>query len=366
MKMHGVVWGPGGTRVRTSESYWKQPEKWNRAHYRCLSCGMFCQYVKADNRGARMSSCCAAGVSECRPRVFCASLGDVFEGWDGPMVDHNSCQIFTCMNACGLLTTFRPVSSKCAKCDDELRPLTMDDCRRDLFRLIDQTPNLDWLLLTKRPENVIKMWPPIRWSRGRHGYHEPHLLRSNVWLGVSVSDQATADQAIPELLKLRDLSPCLFLSVEPLLGPVDLQNVRAPEDDNVGASRINALNGSRSDMGRPCPPVGQVWSGAPATPPHQTDWVIVGGESGPNARPCNVEWVRGVVRQCRDAGVPVHVKQLGAQPIINRMESWVGGPGLLEHGDCWKIHLKHPKGGAMEEWPEDVRVREFPQIGVGS
>ena len=104
--------------------------------------------------------------------------------------------------------------------------------------------------------------------------------RNNVWLGTSVATQEDADRNIPELLKCRDLASKLFVSVEPLVERVSLASV------NVGGWVSNALNCG-------------------------IDWVIVGGESGPNARPCNVEWIRDIVQQCKAASVPCFVKQLG-------------------------------------------------------
>ena len=86
----------------------------------------------------------------------------------------------------------------------------MDDLRLDLFELIDATPNLDWLLLTKRPENVLRMWPAS--GNGKDPGAVDYLRRENVWLGTSVSDQRSAEKQIPELLKCRELSPVLFLA----------------------------------------------------------------------------------------------------------------------------------------------------------
>jgi Protein of unknown function (DUF5131) len=93
-------------------------------------------------------------------------------------------------------------------------------------------------------------------------------------------------------------------------------------------------------------------------------WVIAGGESGPGARACNVEWIRSVVRQCKDAGVACFVKQLGSRPT--GLNEWCDrcnlGMTSGMHGlDCDKSPvLRDRKGGSMEEWPEDLRVREFP------
>ena len=93
------------------------------------------------------------------------------------------------------------------------------------------------------------------------------------------------------------------------------------------------------------------------------DWVIVGGESGPNARPCDIAWIRSIVRQCKDAGVPVFVKQLGA----NSLRTVYGGPAIVDGGIAvhsvsheFKNKFTDPKGGDPDEWQEDLRVREVP------
>lgn len=146
------VWGNNGVRVFGAESYWKLPLKWNET---------------------------ARNSSE-RHRVFCASLADVFEDWQGPMTETN-----------GVVTS-----------------LTMSDARKRLFSIIDETPNLDWLLLTKRPENIRKFWIG--------GY------RPNVWRGTSIGLQSHYDTMKDHLIRTNDLSPVSFLSCEPLLGPLCL------------------------------------------------------------------------------------------------------------------------------------------------
>lgn len=213
-----------------------------------------------------------------RWRVFCASMADVFE-------DHPDVR----------------------------------DARARLALLIAATPNLDWLLLTKRPENILRLWP---W-----GFPE------NVWLGTTVEDQQRADERIPHLLAVP--ARVRFLSVEPMLGPIDLMPYIAGYDSEA--------NGP----GEP----GEYAALPPSA--RGIHWVIVGGESGHGARPFDVAWARSVVRQTREAGVACFVKQLGAHPIE-------GGDFAQKTGLVCGVRLDDPKGGEIAEWPEDLRVREFP------
>ncbi len=289
-------WGVDGTRVKTTAAYWKQPFKWNR---------------EAEMDGERR-------------RVFCASLADVFEDWQGPIHNANGERLSRDENGYHTLNG---------------RPdpwTTMDDLRRDLFAVIDATPHLDWLLLTKRPENIKKMWP-----KTPHGEHHHRVEceckqcwhRGNCWLLTSIAEQADADRNVPELIKCRDLVPVLGLSAEPLVGPVNIE---------------------------------VAWDGEPTLPTAQVDWVIVGGESGHHARSFNAEWARAIVAQCKAAGVPCFVKQMGENLFTTqRPNDWPDGtPNSKEYhrdyGDCWTLELKDRKGGDIHEWPKDLQVREFP------
>jgi protein gp37 len=152
----------------------------------------------------------------------------------------------------------------------------------------------------------------------------------NVWLGVSVEDQATADERIPLLLQTP--AAVRFVSYEPALGPVNF----------------------RPRLGKWICKREHEHEGAP-TCPGGLDWVIAGGESGPGARPFDVEWARSTVRQCRAAGVPVFVKQLGAFPVYQKEV------GTAKGGSAVPLPLRDRKGGDPAEWPEDLRVREFPR-----
>lgn len=160
--------------------------------------------------------------------------------------------------------------------------------RTRLWDTIDATPWLRWQLLTKRPENITRMAP---WG---------HTWPGHVWLGVSAENQRWADTRIPILAKIP--AAVRFISAEPLLGPLDL-------------------------------------TGYDVTPP----WVIIGGESGSEARPTEPEWIRSLVDQCRAAGAAPFVKQLGT--------AW-----SRQHG------ARDRKGGNPAEWPADLRVQQWPAL----
>lgn len=179
----GERWGPHAARTRTKT--WGNPIKWNRK---------------------------AAGGE--RPRVFVASLADVFD-------NHKSIP---------------------------------DAWRRELWTLIRQCQNLDFLLLTKRPQNIAR-YLPDDWGGGY----------ANVWLGTTVENQTEADRRIPALVSVPAVVH--FLSMEPLQGPVDLRGA------------------------------------------HGLEWVIAGGESGAAYRPADPDWFRSLRDQCAAAGVPFLFKQ---------------------------------------------------------
>lgn len=162
--------------------------------------------------------------------------------------------------------------------------------RTDLFALIRSTPNLIWLLLTKRPENIIKM------SKAAGG------LPLNVALGTTIEDQERANHRGPLLLKARDeLKPLFtFFSCEPLIGPIDLYN-GDPDPRLDGVKAKHTLIGSWWEPGAP--------KGMPSR--CGVDWVIAGGESGGQARPAHPDWFRSLRDQCDAADVDFLFKQWG-------------------------------------------------------
>ena len=229
---------------------------------------------------------------------------------------------------------FWPVfPSLCDPFDNEVP----DAWRNDFFSLIAETPNLTWLLLTKRIGNAEAMLPK-GWPRGK------------VWIGASVVDQNEADRDLPKLLALEGFGK-RFVSYEPALGPVDFSDYFEQFPDHNGVRIVQRHNG--------------------------IDWLIIGGESnqgGHKARPFQVKWARSTVSQCRAAAVPVFVKQLGANIIIRNDEEFDDWPtvdlGAIEHNvhgyqenhqgaDC-RIFLESRAGSDPAEWPEDLRIQQHP------
>jgi protein gp37 len=186
-----------------------------------------------------------------RQRVFCASLADVF--------------------------------------DNEVDP----QWRADLFALIDATPDVDWLLLTKRIGNVNRMLDEM----GRK-------LPVNVWLGATIVNQTEAERDIPKLLAVH--ATVHFLSMEPLLGPVDLTAVKLTVSPGYVGDCLQWYHRPHGDRYTKWPGV---------------DWVIVGGESGPGARLMHPKWAQALRDQCAEADVAFLFKQWGEWRTIDQGES---------------------------------------------
>ena len=215
----GTHWGAGAERKVTSAKYWKEPFKWNK-------------------------EAIATGT---RPRVFCASLADVFD-----------------------------VEAPKGK-------------REDLYKLVKDTPNLDWLFLTKRIENAEEMLPKD-WGDGY----------PNVWMGCTTEDQKSADERIPILGKIPAV--VRWLSIEPQIEFIDFSK----------------------------------WM-------HEDpffDWMVFGGESG-SSRPFDPDWVKPSLEVAGKNGISVFVKQMGS---------------VYAKANRYNSH----KGDDIDEWPNWVKVREFP------
>lgn len=320
-------WGPNKPRARTSKANWNNPRKWNEKAGQSFG---ICTDCNAPVMMYGMGLECGCGVygsgaSTRRPRVFCSSLAD----W--------------------------------------LDPEVPAEWLADLLDLIAATPNLDWLLLTKRPElwrerilaacNTFGVegrdntWIGHKWLRGN-----PPV---NGWLGTTVEDQKRADERIPHLLRIP--ARVRFLSCEPLLEAVDLRRIQFAAEGECYCGQtvcIRSVLGADNDID--CPDC-ELEQTEPAYN-EGIDWVIVGGESGPKARPFDIAWARSIVEQCRDAGVPCFVKQMGAKPrsyVVTRRGMDACG-NQEDDGRMEALHLRDNHGGDPHEWPADLRVREFP------
>jgi protein gp37 len=239
----------------------------------CSHAGAGCAHCWAEEWASRFSRF-RGHWGKHAPRYF---FGD--EHWQQPLRWQRKCERLGVRKRVlvSLCDPFERVA-----CD--ARGATMDMARSRLWKLITQTPRLDWLVLTKRPENLRTMLPLGFLRQPQH----------NLWLGVSASDQSS-DRNIPPLLKVP--AAVHWVSLEPLLGPVDVS--RWLHD--------STCNDMREEVGCIC------------TEPREVsiDWLVVGCESR-GARPgrhCDLAWAHALREQCRDADVPMFTKQLaGARP----------------------------------------------------
>ena len=316
----GTCWGVNAPRLARTEAYWRAPLRWDR------------QAAEAQKAGLEVN----------RRRVFCASMADVFEDQPEASRAHAG-------------TTGRvPTGNGGAR---EVRFVDIAPLRLRLLRLIYDTPHLDWLLLTKRPGNIVpeltlalheaqnsgrgdiaagQTYTFRRWLREWVANDNPPV---NVWLGTSVEHQMAAEERIHLLLQAPAVQ--YFLSCEPLLGPLDLPlkyccgchgftpTVEVNNGKDWGCAHCKTYKGSYK--GRAFQPSSVRGIG----------WVIVGGESGPRARLQEAEWVRAVQAQCKEAGVPFLFKQMGSV--------WTKAVGGSD---------KH--GGKLEEIPAEFHVRQSP------
>lgn len=252
-----------------------------------------------------------------------------------------------------------------------------------LFAVFAIREDIIWQVLTKRADRLKEYCnDPFLYQRiherikDRMGYSNPKRRAfnsfdwppPNVWFGVSAENQQYANERIPHLLDAK--AAVRFVSYEPALGSVKFRSIGVPQAAPVGASPLSdyprvlywdALTGFRATS---------MYSGSEHNA--KLDWVIVGGESGGDARPFDIRWALDVVQQCKNAGVPVFVKQLGRRPIDSNYQFGVHAPEdkrslkaqadlKMKHAGFNLIMLKSGKGNDPSEWPEELRVREFPK-----
>jgi protein gp37 len=214
----------------------------------------------------------------------------------------------------------------------------------EVFVTIAEAERHTFQILTKRPERMLRWFTEYLPEACSGEQPAPVWPLPNVWLGVSVENQAAAYERIPLLLETP--AAIRFLSCEPLLGRVDLSEWMWGRTESCGECPRDADCAcgfeTRRELGLP-----------------SIDWTIIGGESGAGARAIDLAFIRDLLRQCRNAGVAPFVKQLGARPYCDAsLISFRGNTPRLPHDGYRWLRDKH--GGNIEEWPEDLRVREFP------
>lgn len=263
--------------------------------------------------------------------------------------------------------------------DDLFHEHVPDKWLDEIFAVMALAPHHTFILTTKRPERMRQ------YLMARNGIGNSALCTSinsipsnlgdrrgalsmplpNVWLGVSVEDQPSADERISIILDTP--AAVRWVNFDPALEHVDLSSLTVQICNECGKPVYvdSFLARKRCCCTEGPEPVNRA----------VLDWVVVGGESGPGARPCNVEWIRSIVEQCREAGVACFVKQLGARPLMGIHDI----PGELYREleanglDLVEIHkavrerrtpLRHRKGADPSEWPEDLQVQEYPATKV--
>ncbi|ADV01305.1 phage Gp37/Gp68 family protein [Alicycliphilus denitrificans] len=301
----------------------------------CTKVGPGCDHCYAETRNARFGGGVAVNWGPGAPRRRTSS-----NNWNKPRAWNAAHAEFFAQHG-------RRQRVFCASLADVFDNAVNPSWRADLFDLIDATPALDWLLLTKRIGNAWKMMA----NACGVSQLSARLPLPNVWLGATITSQEEADRDILKLLAVP--ATRRFLSMEPLLGPVSFEGLFAnPANPADGTNALEAL-----------------------------DWVIVGGESGPGARPMHPDWARSLRDQCQAAGTPFLFKQWGEHDLsydrdrddpdyrrcatIGRQPGrWInlkGGHGF--NGE--RVHYAHRVGKKAAGRLLDGRIwDEFPRVAT--
>ncbi len=292
----------------------------------CQKVGPGCDHCYAKTRNARFGGGTAPNWGPGAPRRLTSAAN-----WRKPlqwqkdaarfMAEHGRCQRVFCASLADVFDNAVP-----------------DMWRADLANLIDATPDLDWLLLTKRIGNAADMLEIM---------FDGATPRSNVWIGATIVNQVEAGRDVPKLLATP--ASKRFLSMEPLLGRVDLTTAWLGEDaldSECWGDCAWCKNGH--------PPLHNCQRGRQAAVELDRgrsgiDWVIAGGESGPGARPMNPQWARDLRDQCADASVPFLFKQNGEWVSVSEVEGFHGNLiHEFDDGRCVRLIGKKRAGRTLD------------------
>lgn len=305
-------WGPAPKFLRRMIlGEWSEPYRWNEA-------------AKAMDR---------------RARVFCGSMCDFFEDYpdDIMMVDQQDGPICAYGKIMGRLREFpgfeervlptMPMQQGCYYWN-------MRALRWRTFQIIEETPNLEWLLLTKRPWNIREM-VPAHWLHDQFKSEKARWPK-NVMTGTSPCNQTTAEDSIDHLIGVPGRH---FLSIEPQVGPVDLDRWMPDEVSYGQCSACQKWGDVQKILDGDL-----VVSSECVRCAHGIHWVIAGGESGPEADETRMEHLEQVYTRVVRAGIPMFIKQLGSRPTL------AGKP----------FPITDAKGEVVLDWPERFRIQQFP------
>ena len=249
----------------------------------CQKIGPGCDHCYAETRNARFAGGTAVNWGPGAPRRKTSS-----SNWNKPLIWNKNADAFMAEHG-------RRQRVFCASLADVFDNAVNPTWRADLFGLIMKTPHLDWLLLTKRIGNVTAMLSELAHSSDPDLSLLDMMPLPNVWIGATIVNQEEADRDIPKILNVP--ARVRFLSMEPLLGPVDLSQIAIGGHGHHEFDPVVTANALRRRETYP--------------PLPQIDWVIVGGESGPGARPMSIQWARELRDQTASADVPFLFKQWG-------------------------------------------------------
>ncbi len=288
----------------------------------CTKVSPGCQHCYAEKMGARLAAMACSTKRKNPPSESALAYTKAIKMWFDPKTEKSFWRDWSGKTVCIESALEIPLHWRKSRmifvCSMGDLPLAPYEFFVKVMTVIKQCPQHTFQILTKRPEMLLQHCTSL---------YEHGSPPDNLWLGATVCNQPEADKKIPILLQIP--AAVRFVSIELMLGAMDIRQYLKAWGDPFKEDRVT--------------------TNAPL------NWVILGGESGPGARPCKLEWVRSVVNQCRTASVPVFVKQL-------RMT----GCRKCGFDPCTHLHGHRPKEFLIKDinqFPEDLRIRQYPKGG---